>query len=113
MVEGEEATPYVMDAIRLILDELRGGKAALIGFSGAPLTLACYMIEGLAPRVITPKAQGDDVRRGGDWHAFMEKVTESRSSGTCRPRCGRGRRWCSSSTPGWGILSPQDYARYN
>ena len=36
---------YVMDAVRLIRREL-DGKVPLIGFSGSPWTLACYMIEG-------------------------------------------------------------------
>src|SRR5687767_7196373 len=36
---------YVMDAVRLIRRELNG-KVPLIGFSGSPWTLACYMIEG-------------------------------------------------------------------
>jgi len=36
---------YVMDAVRLIRKEL-DGKAPLIGFSGSPWTLACYMVEG-------------------------------------------------------------------
>ncbi|HVI58260.1 MAG TPA: uroporphyrinogen decarboxylase [Luteimonas sp.] len=36
---------YVMDAVRTIRREL-GGKVPLIGFSGSPWTLACYMVEG-------------------------------------------------------------------
>ncbi|WP_108834410.1 uroporphyrinogen decarboxylase family protein, partial [Xanthomonas fragariae] len=36
---------YVMDAVRLIRREL-DGAVPLIGFSGSPWTLACYMIEG-------------------------------------------------------------------
>jgi uroporphyrinogen decarboxylase len=36
---------YVMDAVRLIRRELNG-RVPLIGFSGSPWTLACYMIEG-------------------------------------------------------------------
>jgi uroporphyrinogen decarboxylase len=36
---------YVMDAIRLTKEKLRG-RVPLIGFSGAPWTLATYMIEG-------------------------------------------------------------------
>lgn len=36
---------YVMDAVRLIRRELHG-KVPLIGFSGSPWTLACYMVEG-------------------------------------------------------------------
>ena len=36
---------YVMDAVRLIRQEL-DGRVPLIGFSGSPWTLACYMVEG-------------------------------------------------------------------
>ncbi len=36
---------YVMDAVALIRREL-AGRVPLIGFSGSPWTLACYMIEG-------------------------------------------------------------------
>ena len=36
---------YVMDAVRLIRQEL-AGRVPLIGFSGSPWTLACYMVEG-------------------------------------------------------------------
>ena len=36
---------YVMDAVSLIRRELNG-RVPLIGFSGSPWTLACYMIEG-------------------------------------------------------------------
>ncbi|WP_334178392.1 uroporphyrinogen decarboxylase [Pseudoxanthomonas sp.] len=36
---------YVMDAVRVIRREL-DGKVPLIGFSGSPWTLACYMVQG-------------------------------------------------------------------
>ena len=36
---------YVFDAVSLIRKSL-GGRVPLIGFSGSPFTLACYMIEG-------------------------------------------------------------------
>lgn len=36
---------YVMDAVRTIRREL-DGSVPLIGFSGSPWTLACYMVEG-------------------------------------------------------------------
>jgi uroporphyrinogen decarboxylase len=36
---------YVIDAVSLIRKELDGG-VPLIGFSGSPWTLACYMVEG-------------------------------------------------------------------
>ena len=36
---------YVLDAVRTIRGAL-GGRVPLIGFSGSPWTLACYMVEG-------------------------------------------------------------------
>jgi uroporphyrinogen decarboxylase len=41
----EQELGYVMDAIRLTRREI-DGKVPLIGFSGSPWTLACYMVEG-------------------------------------------------------------------
>src|SRR5215831_11326916 len=40
-----EKLAYVFDAVALTRRELRG-RVPLIGFSGSPFTLACYMIEG-------------------------------------------------------------------
>jgi uroporphyrinogen decarboxylase len=40
-----ERLRYVFDAVALIRKNL-GGRVPLIGFSGSPFTLACYMIEG-------------------------------------------------------------------
>ena len=41
--EAEEIAPYVMNTIQLLRREL---KVPLIGFAGAPLTLAAYLVEG-------------------------------------------------------------------
>ncbi len=51
LIGGEEAADkltYVYDTIRLLREQLdaRGDEKALIGFTGAPWTLATYMIEG-------------------------------------------------------------------
>ena len=43
--DPEEELGYVMDAVRLISNEL-DGTVPLIGFAGSPWTLATYMIEG-------------------------------------------------------------------
>ncbi|HVE12412.1 MAG TPA: uroporphyrinogen decarboxylase, partial [Elusimicrobiota bacterium] len=44
-VDPREGLGYVLEAIRLVRREL-DGKVPLIGFAGAPFTLASYMIEG-------------------------------------------------------------------
>ncbi len=44
-----EATPYVLEAIKQVQRELEG-RVPLIGFAGAPFTLASYLIEGQGSR---------------------------------------------------------------
>lgn len=74
VTDPEEATPYVMEAIRLIRRELEG-KQAVIGFSGAPFTLACYLIEGRPSRDYGI-AKSLMYGQPEVWHALMEKLTE-------------------------------------
>ena len=68
----EETLAHVMDAIRLLRTEL--GSTPLIGFSGAPFTVASYMIEGGASRDYkTTKLlmySAPEI-----WHAFMDKLS--------------------------------------
>lgn len=72
--EAEESTPYVLEAIRLVRREL-DGKQAVIGFSGAPFTLACYLIEGRPSRDYG-LAKSLMYGQPETWHALMEKLTE-------------------------------------
>ena len=74
VIDAEESTPFVMQAIRLVRRELEG-KQAVIGFSGAPFTLACYLIEGRPSR---DYALAKSLMYGQPevWHALMNKLTE-------------------------------------
>ena len=45
----EEAVPYVFETIRVVRREL-AGRVPLIGFAGAPFTLAAYLVEGEGSR---------------------------------------------------------------
>ena len=49
VVEADEATPYLFDTIRALRRDLPA-DTALIGFAGAPFTLASYLIEGRPSR---------------------------------------------------------------
>ena len=42
----EEAVPYVFEILRALRKELEGPQVPLIGFAGAPFTLAAYLVEG-------------------------------------------------------------------
>jgi uroporphyrinogen decarboxylase len=63
---------YVMDAIRILRGTLSG--APLIGFCGAPFTMASYIIEGRSSRDFirtkTMMYSAPEV-----WHALMEKLS--------------------------------------
>src|SRR5215467_3204832 len=73
VIDAEESTPFVMQAIRLVRRELEG-KQAVIGFSGAPFTLACYVIEGRPSRDYG-LAKSLMYGQPEVWHALMEKLT--------------------------------------
>jgi uroporphyrinogen decarboxylase len=62
-----------MDAIRLVRGELAGTQA-VIGFSGSPFTLACYLIEGRPSRDFAI-AKAFMYREPAAWHALMSKLT--------------------------------------
>jgi uroporphyrinogen decarboxylase len=49
VLQPEADLPYVLEAIRLVKREL-SGRVPLIGFAGAPFTLASYLIEGKPSR---------------------------------------------------------------
>ncbi len=73
LIEPAEDVGFVMEAIRLVRREL-AGKQALIGFSGSPFTLACYLIEGRPSRDYAI-AKSFMFGEPDAWHALMEKLS--------------------------------------
>ena len=73
VLDAQETVPYVLETVRMVRREL-AGKQAVIGFSGAPFTLACYMIEGRPSRnyEIAKSLMYGQPRV---WHALMDKLT--------------------------------------
>ena len=71
---AEEATPDLFAAIRGIRQQL-GERAAVIGFAGAPFTVASYLIEGHPSR---DYAHSKALMHGDPelWDRLMEKLTE-------------------------------------
>ena len=73
IIEPEHETAFVMDAIRITRRAL-DGRQAVIGFSGSPFTLACYLIEGHPSRDYAT-AKAFMYREAEAWHALMEKLS--------------------------------------
>ncbi len=69
----EESLSFTLEAIRLARAEL--GDKALIGFSGAPFTLACYAIEGESSKqhLLTKTLMW---REPEVWHRLMSKLAQ-------------------------------------
>jgi uroporphyrinogen decarboxylase len=71
----EQELGYVMDAIRLTRREI-DGKVPLIGFSGSPWTLACYMVEGGSSKDFA-KVKGMMFDEPKQMHALLDVLADS------------------------------------
>lgn len=70
-IHPEQDIPYVLDTIRLLTKEML--DVPLIGFSGAPFTLASYMIEG-GPSRNYNKTKALMHEDEAAWFALMDKL---------------------------------------
>ncbi len=71
---AEEATGYITDTVRFILDDLPS-HVALIGFAGAPFTLASYAVEGRGSRNYV-HVKRLMYTRPDLWHELLRKLTD-------------------------------------
>ncbi|WP_277675528.1 uroporphyrinogen decarboxylase [Saccharopolyspora rectivirgula] len=69
-----EQVPQVSEAIGLLLREL--GQTPLIGFAGAPFTLASYLVEG-GPSRNHEHTKALMYSEPNTWHALLEKLTDT------------------------------------
>ncbi len=105
----EEHLGDVLQAVRLVRAEL-GDSIPLIGFGGAPFTLASYMIEGGASRDyrLTKTLMYSDPPA---WHALLEKLADALSAYLVA-QVQAGAQAVQMFDSWVGALSPQDYACY-
>ena len=73
-VDPTESIPFVLETLRTVRKEL-DGKAALIGFAGAPFTLASYIIEGGASRHYE-RTKAMMAADPAAWHRLAGKLTD-------------------------------------
>jgi uroporphyrinogen decarboxylase len=109
VVEPEEDMPFLMEAIRTVRRELEG-KIPLIGFSGAPFTLASYVIEGGHSKnyILT---KGMMYQNRPAWHGLMEKLADMLIR-YLNSQIGAGAQAVQLFDSWVGCLSPQDYEEY-
>lgn len=103
----EEAVPFILETIRILKREL---PVPLIGFAGAPFTLASYLVEGgPSRRFLRVKAlmHGEEAL----WHRLMEKLTEAMAR-YLRAQAEAGADLLQVFDSWVGALSPADYRRY-
>lgn len=74
VIEPEEDVPYMLEAIKMVKGELNN-KIPLIGFAGAPFTLASYIIEGGGSKNYL-HAKGLIYSDPEGWHKLMAKIAE-------------------------------------
>jgi uroporphyrinogen decarboxylase len=73
--DPEEAVPSILEAVRIVRDELEPDQA-VVGFAGGPFTVAGYLVEGRPTREFV-QTKGLMYRSPEVWHALMEKLTET------------------------------------
>jgi uroporphyrinogen decarboxylase len=108
-VEVGDELDYVGRTIELVAKELPA-DVALIGFAGAPFTLAAYLIEGGHSRNFARVKElmwGDETA----WRLLMEKLTEV-CLGYLRMQLAHGAQIVQLFDSWVGCLSPEDYSRY-
>lgn len=107
--EPEEGLDYVMTAIRGLRQELDGNKP-LIGFAGAPFTLASYLIEGgkSSNYIHTKQMMYGEPEL---WHQLASKLAEVVRR-YLRAQIEAGAQAVQLFDSWVGALSPEDYATF-
>jgi uroporphyrinogen decarboxylase len=106
-LDPETDTAYVLETVKILVKEL---PVPLIGFAGAPFTVASYLIEGRPSRTYgRTKAlmQGDPTL----WHQLMERLVDLAIT-SLRSQVGAGAAALQLFDSWAGALAPHDYERF-
>lgn len=107
-IKAEDDVPFVMEAIKILVKKL---NVPLIGFSGAPFTLATYMIEGGSSKnfVNTKKMMYQTPEL---YARLMEKITDTVIN-YLQAQINAGVHAIQVFDSWAGILSPFDFEKYS
>ncbi len=108
--DPEAEVPFVMEAVRILRRELQE-RVPLIGFSGAPFTLASYMVEGGGSKNYIPfkslMYQEPDL-----FTLLMDKITDTVIL-YLNAQIAAGAQALQIFDTWGGILTPEDYETYD
>lgn len=109
IIDPEGDLPFLMESIRIVRKELEG-KIPLIGFSGAPFTLASYIVEGGHSQnyVLTKSLM---YQNRPVWDGLMEKISEVLIR-YLNAQIRSGAQALQIFDSWVGCLSPRDYEAY-
>ncbi len=107
-LDPEADTPYVLETVRNLVREL--GDVPLIGFAGAPFTVASYLIEGRPSRTYehTKSLMYTDPEL---WFALLDRLADL-AIASLRSQVANGASAVQLFDSWAGALSPSDYLRY-
>ncbi|WZP00045.1 uroporphyrinogen decarboxylase [Isosphaeraceae bacterium EP7] len=108
-LESMEPLAYVTDAVRSIRSALNP-KTPLIGFAGAPFTLACYAIEGGGSRHYET-AKAFMYRDSGAWDALMTRLVDATVL-YLNAQADAGAQVLQLFDSWVGVLGPDDYRQF-
>jgi uroporphyrinogen decarboxylase len=101
---------YVMDAVRLIRREL-AERVPLIGFSGSPWTLACYMIEGEGSSSFA-RAKALALDDAATMHRLLDTLAQSVAGYLCAQAAAGAQALMVFDTWG-GLLAPEAFRNFS
>lgn len=105
--DTEDSMPFVLDTIKILRKEL---KVPLIGFSGAPFTLATYMIEGGSSKNFL-NTKRMMFQNPGLYQYLMKKLTKTVIS-YLSAQINAGAQAVQIFDSWAGILAPTDYKEF-
>jgi uroporphyrinogen decarboxylase len=108
-LEPERDVPHVLETLRLLRRAL-DADVALIGFAGAPFTLASYLVEGRPSRDFV-RTKSLMYGAPATWHMLMDRLTEL-TIAYLRAQIAAGADAVQVFDSWVGALSPDDYAHY-
>ncbi len=106
----QETTWFTLEAIKLVRQQLDPRGIPLIGFSGAPFTLASYSVEGGSSKdfILTKRLM---MGRPDLWKQLMDKLT-TLVGGYLKAQAEAGAQALQIFDTWAGLLGPADYARF-